>query len=168
MAALSLERVKAASLAIELQVAALVNSPKLVGFIDLLLPHIQNITSLFVGTFYTIGELTKALPNFPNSMPNLRSLTLRGGGIPDWSQRTDPPRLFCSSYVKGPFATQLPPIPFDPQPQKFSLVDYHFNLHLDALLDFLEQNRSLENARLWIGFVKPSLRHSQRQTPIEN
>lgn len=43
-----------------------------------------------------------------------------------------------------------------------------FNLHLDALLDFLEGNGSLERALLQIEFSRPSLRNSLRSFPIEN
>ena len=43
-----------------------------------------------------------------------------------------------------------------------------FPLHLDTLLDFLEENRSLESVTLDIRFEKGSLRNSQRQAAIEN
>jgi len=170
LAALSLERAKAAPLTIELKVDALTNDPKLVGFVDLLLLHIQNTTSLSVGALNSIEELAQALPNFPKSMPNLRSLTLRGGRKLDES-RIDPLDFSAAHTLKD---LSLQNVPLYPSLLNLTtltelyLGDYYFKLHLDVLLDFLEQNHSLEVVILWIRFVQPSLRDSQRQTPIEN
>jgi hypothetical protein len=43
-----------------------------------------------------------------------------------------------------------------------------FPLHLDTLLDFLEENHLLESATLKISWEEPSLRSSRRRTPIKN
>ena len=48
------------------------------------------------------------------------------------------------------------------------LRDHDFYLHLDALLDFLEENHSLQRVTLWVSFVEPSLHISQRRSPIRN
>lgn len=59
LAALSLERAKAAPLIVRLNPSKLETDP---GFLDLLLPHIQNTISLFVADFLAIDELVRALP----------------------------------------------------------------------------------------------------------
>ena len=51
---------------------------------------------------------------------------------------------------------------------ELSLVYRCLDLHVDTLLEFLEENHSLERANLEIEFSEPSLRHSRRQDPIEN
>jgi len=71
LAALSLERAKAASLEVHLNVDR--DDP---GFFDLLAPYVQNINTLRVTSPATIEKLRRALPNFPRSTPNLRSLSL--------------------------------------------------------------------------------------------
>jgi len=103
-------------------------------------------------------------PNFPNSMPNLRSLTLamRGGC---WDSSFDP--------FESPAHTleylSLVDIPLSPSLLELRTLTaltlhlYQFNLPLDTLLTFLEENRSLRSADLWIDFIEPSLRISQRQ-----
>lgn len=48
------------------------------------------------------------------------------------------------------------------------LCHYQFNLHLDTLLDFLEENHSLEHADQRIHFTQPSLRDPRRRTTIKN
>ena len=51
---------------------------------------------------------------------------------------------------------------------ELALKTHDFPLHSDTLLDFLEENRSLESVTLDIRIEKGSLRSSQRQAPIEN
>jgi len=159
---LSLERAKAAPLTIYLSMSGDT------GFLDLLLPHHQNIRSLSFAKPVPVEKLTRALPNFFKSMPSLRSLTLEAGS---WSQHIDPLDFSAAHALKE---LSLHSIPLYPSIlnlrtlTKFSLVDYYFNLHLDILLGFLEQNHSLQSATLCIGFMQPPLRRSQRQTPIEN
>ena len=163
LTALSLERAKAAPLTICLD---LNEDP---GFLDLLLPHHQSIRSLWV-TPTTFEELTRALPNLSKSMPNLRSLRLGGSGQDDWAQAIDP--FDFSAHTLGELS--LYNIPLYPSflslrsLTKLNLVNFHFNLHLDTLLDFLEENHSLESVKLEIWFAEPSLHHSRRQDPIGN
>ena len=167
MAASSLERAKAAPLAIYLNMNTLKRDPE---FLDLLLPHTQNITSLCCIDFLTIEELTQALPNFPKSTPNLQSLDLIKSGHTDWTQTIDPFDFSAHALRK----LSLSDIPLYPSflslrsLTKLSLLDYGFNLHLDTLLNFLEENHSLESATLTIGFAEPSLCRSSRQTPVGN
>ena len=161
---MSLERAKAAPLTVYLKMK--MNGDP--GFLDLLLPYYQNIRSLSVVRPVPVEQLTRALPNFFKSMPSLRSLTLEAG---DWGQHIDPLDFSAAHTLKE---LSLHSVPLYPSIlnfrtlTKFSLVDYHFDLHLDVLLGFLEQNQSLESATLCIGFGQPSLHNSQRQTPIEN
>jgi len=140
-------------------------------FLDLLLPHHQNIGSLSVVRPTTIEEVTRALPKFSKSMPNLRSLTLWAPGEANWSQHIDPLDFSAAHTLKDLTLHKIPLYPSILSLRtltKFTLADSHFGFHVDTLLDFLEQNYLLESVTLCIRFVEPSLRHSQRQTPIWN
>ena len=167
LAALSLERAKAAPLTIHLNVDKLNRDP---GFLDLLLPHAQNIIFLSVTSFLTIEELTKTLPSLLESIPNLQSLTLAKSRRADWAQVIDP--FDFSAHTLRDLSLHNIPLYHSflslRSLSKLRLVDYHFNLHLDTLLNFLEENHSLESVDLMIGFVEPPLRRSQRRNPIGN
>jgi len=164
---LSLERAKAAPLTIHLNIRGLKRDP---GFLDLLLPHHQKTRSLSVIKPVTIDELTQTLPNFPRSMPNLRSLDLSQYGLADWTQTVDPFDFSAHTLTE----LSLSDIPLYPSflslrsLTELSLVYCRFDLHVDTLLEFLEENHSLERASLEIAFEEPSLRHSRRQDPIGN
>jgi len=167
LAVSSLQRAKAAPLTIHLNLDKLKKDP---GFLDFLLPHVQHTTSLSVFSFFTAEELAKALPDFPRSMPNLRSLKLGKSGQADWSLLVGP-FDFSVHTLK---VLSLDNIPLFPSIfglktlTELSLRHHDFNLHLDTLLDFLEENRSLESATLEVSFADASLRHSQRRAPIGN
>ena len=166
LAAVSLERAKPAPLEITLS-TPLAREGR--WFSDLLTSHIQNTEILRVHYLSAI-ELKDILPNFPQSMPNLRSLALVARQGPGWDQFIDPFETFPPSmrYLK------LVDIPLHPSLLKhrtlteLDLRDRQFNLHLDTLLDFLEENRSLKSAILILTFKEPSLRSSRRRTPIRN
>jgi hypothetical protein len=166
LAAVSLERAKPAPLEITLS-TPLAREGR--WFSDLLKPHLQNTEILKVHYLSAI-ELKDILPNFPQSMPNLRSLALVARQGPGWDQFIDPFETFPPSmrYLK------LVDIPLYPSLLKhrtlteLDLRDRQFNLHLDTLLDFLEENRSLKSAILILTFKEPSLRSSRRRTPIRN
>ena len=168
LAALSLERSKAAPLTIRLHLNKL-EWTKHPRFHKLLLSHIQDIMSLSVFGSYTVGELTRALPNFPKSMPNLRSLTLLNNGLPGSTQPIIDPFDFSVHALRSLSLRDIPLYPSFLSIRtltEFTLFDYNFNLHLDVLLNFLEENHSLESANLKVEFVKPSLCHSHHQIPI--
>lgn len=167
LAALSLARAKAAPLTFRLNLQILKSDP---GFLDLLLPRTQNTTSLSVIGFSTVEELTQALPNFPRSMPNLRSLTLGRSRKVERSPVNDP-FDFSAHTLRDLSLENIPLFPsiLDLKTlTRLSPLDHNFNLHLDTLLSFLEENHSLESADLEITFAEASLRHSQRKTPIGN
>ena len=103
--------------------------------------------------------------------PNLRSLSLSGWsaekrilGAEDWTKDPCDGLTIASSLEE----LNLSDIPLYPLFRSLSgltelrIRDLQFNLELDALLDFLEQNDSLESAHLTIQFNMPSLRESQR------
>ena len=169
LAALSLERAKAAPLTINLDLYKL-ELTKHPQFRKLLLSNIQDTRSLSVFGFYTIGELTRGLPRIPKSMPNLRSLTLLNNGLSEWTRPIDP-FDFSAHTLRGLSLRNIPLYPSLLSIRtltELTLVDRNFNLHLDILLGFLEENHSLESVDLEIGFAKPSLLHSRHQTPIGN
>ena len=164
---LSLERAKAAPLTINLDMYKL-EPTKNPQFHELLLSHIHSTIFLSANTPST-SELVRIFPDFPKSMPNLQSLSLGSNGQADWTQSD--PFDFSAHTLKS---LALRSIPFYPSLlsirtlTKLTLIDYCFDLDLDVLLNFLEESYSLESANLSIGFLKPSLRQSQRQKPIGN
>ena len=161
---LSLQRAKLAPLQIHLDMAQIMENP---GFSVLITPHIQNSETLEIDSISTVDELKQVFPNFPQSVPNLRSLSLTGYG--GWDGSADP---FGSLL---PTLTQLSLIEISLYPSLLRLrtlthltLCYNlFDLHLDTLLDFLEENRSLEHATLDIRFAEPSLRSSRRRAAIK-
>ena len=159
---LSLERCKATPIKLWLDMRQVRRYP---GLSDPIIPYIQNTETLHLYHISTPDELIRTLPNFPQSMPNLRSLSLSGQ---DQSITLFPP-------LNLPLA-QLSLMNFPLYPTCMSLstltdLTFHhlqFNLQLDTLLDFLEKNPLLERASLYIRFTDPSLRGSRRQAAIEN
>lgn len=166
LAALSLERAKAARLDVTLNLPQL--TPGIGAFS--LTTHTQNIDTLTVYNIPSAQELIEALPNFPRSTPNLRSLTLhRAYANARWESadpfESIPPTLKCLSLFNIPLYPSLSNLR--------ALTDitlrYHrFDLYLDTLLAFLENNRSLKNATLDIRFTEPAFRISRRRTVVIN
>ena len=169
LAALSLERAKTAPLTIRLNMDKL-EMTKHPRFRKILLSHIQYTRSLSLSGFYTTKELTRALPNFPKSMPNLQSMTLMNDGPAEQTQPIDPFN-FPSRTLR---VLSLHNIPLYPSflgagtLTRLTVVDRYFNIHLDTLLEFLGKSSSLESATLDIEFAKPSPPRSRSQLPIRN
>jgi len=138
------------------------------GSFGLIIPYIQNIDSISV---HRIEELTDALPNFPHSTPNLRSLALLSTYPSAILDRTaDPFKSFphtlkCLSLFNIPLYPSLHNLR---TLTDLTLRYLRFDGHVDTLLTFLEQNCSLERATLDIQFARPSLRHSQHQAAVKN
>ena len=165
---LSLERCQAAPLEMRLTMWHVEQNPT---FTALITPYMQNTETLRVDYITTIGELVQALPNFPQSMPNLRSLSLFTDGarvrhLEDVS--ADPlgqPSLTLTHL-------SLTSIPLYPSFRRLttltnlSISNHRFYLHIDALLDFLEANRALERASLDVALS--AFRDSRRQVGIVN
>jgi hypothetical protein len=162
---LSLERCKTAPMELQLDMR---RARKFPGLPDLIVPYIQNIETLRLHNISTPDELTWAFQNFPQSMPNVRLLSICGHANLD--QSIDPFRLSALPL------THLLLMEFPLYPTLLSLSTltdltlsyYHINLHLDTLLDFLERNRSLERAVMHIRFARSSLKSSRRQVAIGN
>ena len=166
LAALSLERSKAAPLQIDLNLRT-----KDRGFIPLLLPRIQNVGSLNIHGFSSIEELIRVLPNVPRLTPNLQSLTLRGTALTraERNRPTDPfvPLTDTLRYLS---LNQFPLCPSFLRLRSLTeldILDYRFNVRLDTFLSFLKENPSLETATLGIGFAESSLRSSQPDVVVE-
>ena len=168
LAALSLARAKAARLNVSIDICQFRADPTSFG---LLTPYLQNIDTLCARDLPSIEELTRALPGFPQSTPNLRSLTLLCTySSAKWDPSIDPfesltPTLKCLSLFKVPLYPSLLNLK---TLTDLTLRSHCFEFHLDTLLDFLEQNRSLESAVLDIRFMGPALRYSRRRAPIKN
>ena len=154
LTALSLMRSKAAPLQLSLRTAAIRRRGP--GFCDLIRPYIQNIETLLFDDLGQIEDLTRTLPNFPRSTPNLRSLELRymqyNCWDPTWDLLTDPFELFPDTLR----SLSLDHIPLYPSFLRLkTLTELSLDLNtvhppLDTLLDFLEENRSLQSVDLTI------------------
>ena len=164
LAALSLERAKAAVLEIHLDMWIMRGDPQ---FLNFLTSHFQNTETLWVTGLTAVQDLS-LLSRYP--MINLQSLSLSDYQVTTWDRSIDPFEL--SAYALR--YLQLTRVPLYPSFLKIKtltgleLCDYECNLHLDTLLDFLEENRSLTSAGLDIWFAEPSLRSSRRRAPIGN
>ena len=167
---LSLERCQAAPLELGLTMSEVAKNPR---FTALITPYMQNTKTLNICLFSTIGELAQALPGFPQSMPNLRSLSL---GPPlvyegiDQDASADP----FGQYPIALTHLSLVFLPLYPFLRRLTtlinltLRNYRFDLHIDTFLDFLEANRALEHATLDVRFTRPAFRDSQRRVGIVN
>ena len=87
MAALSLERAKAAPLVIWLSMNSVMQNPRIP---EIITPHFQNVATLAAPFIPAFREFTERFPSFPRSMPNLRSLTLGVDDKEDWDLSIDP------------------------------------------------------------------------------
>ena len=166
LAILSLERSKAAPLQLFLDIGTLRRDPEL-G--DLILSHIQNTETLMFGDFPTIEDLTQTLPNFPQSMPNLRSLTLeRSRDDPEWDSSTDPFELFPHT-LRSLWLMDIPLYPSFLKLRTLTKLFLQYNevrVSLDAVLDVFEENRSLESVNLGIESNESPICTPQRRVAI--
>ena len=168
LAGLSLERAVTVPLDVHLDMRRFREDDRVV---DLLGPKAQNAKSLAIlGPPRGAGDVATAFPDFPQSMPNLRSLEILGCMGSSWDRFVDP---FGSSAcsLRSLALISIPLYPSFLNLRTLTtliLVDYDFHLHLDTLLDFLEENRSLQSATLKVSFAELSLRSSQRRSPIRN
>ena len=162
LAVASLERAKAAPLKIHLDLGRIQDHQ----FLDLLVPHFQNTETLWVTGVLTVEDLSFS----KHPMTNLRSLMLLNHGVGDWVRSADPfeSSAYTLQYLK------LLTVPFYPSFLSLrtltglNLDDNRPSPHLDTLLDFLEENRSLTSAKIRIRFKEPSLRSSRHRVPIGN
>ena len=165
LARLSLERCKAAPLQLWLDVDSVGVPPE---FFDLIAPYIHNAHSLNVGSGSTPEELAQTLQNILPSTPNLRSLTLAGGG-----PRLDFPSDPCSHLTSSLTYLYLWSTPLYPSLLRLRTLTHltlfcRLDFHLNTFLDFLEKNLSLERAILGLRFSQPSLQDSRGRAPMKN
>ena len=167
LVALSLERAKASRLRISIDMCPTLRADP--GSIGLITPYLQNVNALRVRDLRGTEELTRILPNFPQSTPNLRSLTLHCV-YPKWDPTTDPfESLAHTLEYLSLFDIPLYPSLLNLRALTDLTLRYHmFNGHVDIILTFLEQNRSLERVTLDIWFAERSIQHSHRQAAIKN
>ena len=164
IAALSLERAKAAPLEIYLDMDRRRQDPE---FLDPFIPHFRNAETMRITSLSTIEDLSFVSQH---TMANLRSLALLDRGHLNWDRSIDPfePLTYTLRYL------ELFAIPLYPSFLNLTtltgldLRDFRCSIHLDTFLDFLERNHSLTSARLHIWFIEPFLRSSRRRAPIQN
>ena len=157
LAKLSLKRSGAAPLELSLDISQVKRNS---GFSALLVPYVRNIESLSINFVSSTNELAQMLRNFPQSTPNLRSLSLFG--CPDRGRSADPSGLLTTTLTH----LSLTDTPLYPEFLRLraltdlTLRNHRFDLHRNTLLEFLEENRSLERATLEIKFTHLHLRAS--------
>ena len=133
-------------------------------------PYIQNIGTLSFIDLITIEALRQALPGFPQSTPNLRSLKLRQARRAVLGRSIDPFELLTPTLGH----LELFGVPLYPSIlhlrslTAFAYACVGLDLHLDTLLDFLEENHSLNRVDLGIVFVGRPLHRPRRRTPTKN
>ena len=162
LAELSLERSKASPLEVSLQMDAFLEQP---GFPDLLIPHLENIETLRISGLTSVDGITKALPDFPRSTPNLRSLE-----IPFWGQDPDPSVDPFQPFPHTLTDLTLHNISLYPSLlgirtlAQFKCSDWQLRLPLDATFIILEQNPALESVTLMDYFpeFEPPSHYPQR------
>ena len=169
LAALSLERSRAAPLYLQLDMSFLRPESE---FRNLLTPHIQRTRTLRVEETATIKDLTNVLPNFPQSMPKLQSLDLAHtyDVVPVWDSLAAPLGSFPNTLA----SLDLHDIPLYPSflelrtLKELGLHYYRISPALDSILNFVEDNRSLESVALTINSTNFPSNSSQRQVEIMN
>ena len=168
LAALSLERSRAAPLEVSLFMDEVREQP---GFAGLLIPYLENVKILRISELTTVEEIAQTLPNFPLSTPNLQSLELSLSDEGDeWDPSVDPFGLFPPTLSD----LSLHDIPLYPSfidirtLTQFTFHNQRFSLPLDTLSTVLEENQVLESVNLMNHFpeISPPLHLSQRRAAI--
>jgi hypothetical protein len=167
LAALSIQRAKRVPLKLSLNMCWVSGSR---WFTDLINSHIQNADALCFSEFNTILELIQTLPSFTQSMPNLRSLTLDGRKNGHQKSTVDPfePLAPTLRYLKLVHVPLYPSFLRLGALTELVLHRCRPSPHLDTLLDFLENNRSLKSVVLIIGWTRASLYGPQLRGAIVN
>ena len=168
LAELSLERSRAAPLEVSLFMDEVREKN---GFAGLLIPHLRNVEILRISELTTIEEITKTLPNFPHSTPNLRSLELSlSDEGENWDPSVDPFGLFPHTLSD----LSLHDIPLYPSfldmrtLTQFTFTNQKFSLPFHTLSTVLEGNLALESVTLMNHFpdIEPPLQHPQGRAAI--
>ena len=165
---LSLGRCQAASLELWLSMRQVRENPRFTATIT---PYMENTETLHILCIVTTRELAQALPDFPQSMPKLRTLSLS----PDVAR--DDQDMSVDPFGQSPLALtclSLTSLPLYPSLRRLTtlttltLRNHQFDLHLDILLNFLEANHMLEHASLDFRLTRPIFRYSRRRVGIVN
>ena len=165
LAKLSLERRGLAPLKLWLDMRQVGGNP---AFFVLFVPYIKSAGSLSINFISSAGDLIQTLRKFPQPTPNLRSLSFSG-----YTGEADPSRSLVPNPTRRLTHLSLIGIPLYPSflhlktLTDLTLRNDQFILHVDTLLGFLEENRSLERATLEIRFKRFSLRVSQLRRVVD-
>ena len=164
LAALCLERSKAALLELDLDVYFVAQDLRIR---DLIGPYIQNTGLLGFVKLTTTEDFTQTLPNFPQSMPSLRSLEIIHSDddeLSHWDPSIDPFGPFSNTLRSlSLYDILLYPSSFLKLRTLTKLTLYYYKIHtpLDALLDILEGNPLLKSVDLTIDFEELPVHISQ-------
>ena len=166
LAVSSLKRAKEARLEVHLDMDSIFP-----GFLDIIAPYLGNIKALRFSQLTAIEDLTRTLPNFPQSMPNLRSLELvDSGDRPNWDPSLDPFEPF-SDTLREISLYDIPLYPSFLKPRTLTELTLEYGktpLPLGALLDYLEESHSLKRVDISIYFMDTTLPIPQRRATITN
>ena len=141
--ALSLERPKGVPLELHLQVGEVERIP---GLSDLIVSCTRDTKALRVDCISSVKEPTQELPNFPQLMPNLRSLQLSKDTTSERDQSIDPFGSFTPTlgYLKlVSFSLYPSPLRLRALAGSWLSIVAGSISTWTTLLDFLEENRSL-------------------------
>jgi len=140
------------------------------GFSAMITPHTQNIGTLRIDCI-SIEELAQTFPDFPRSMPNLRSFSFSPSLRLNHDLSTDPFEAFTPALTH----LSLEFLPLYPSLLCLRMLTDltirngpFFDIHLDTFLDFLEGNRALERANLDIRLKLPFLQNLRGRDPFTN
>ena len=105
-------------------------------------------------------------------MPNLQSLTLSGceRDADQYNHAIDPLDFSTHTMLRKLSCYDLPLFPSILGLSALTELNYRdlrIRLHIDTILEFLENNRSLERANFAVNFEEYSLCRSRRQTPVK-
>ncbi|KAF9784596.1 hypothetical protein BJ322DRAFT_853518 [Thelephora terrestris] len=168
LAALSLERSASSPLEVSLFMDEVKERP---GVTDLLIPYLRSVETLRISELTTTEEIARTLPNFPHSMPNLRSLELSLSDEGDnWDPSFDPFGLFPHTLSD----LSLHDVPLYPSflniraLTQFTFFNQKSTLPMDTLLTFLEENRALESVTIMYHFpeIESPPRRPQHRTVV--
>ena len=149
LAEFSLKCAKSVSLEISVDMMLVRKNP---GFSDVIRPHVRNTKSIHFAMIGKIKDLTQAIPNFPQSMPNLQSLAVDAHYI--HRSQVDPFESLAPTlrYLELNHTRLYPSLLRLRALKEVVIRIFSFSLHFDTFLDFLEQNHSLESVTLEVIF----------------
>ena len=143
--------------------------PKTDGFfLNLIQPHIGEITKMYITNLSKFEDLTTIFPHFFNEMDKLNTLDISLSKYGTWSPPSENPFGEFPDALKSLFLGNIPLHSFSNLKilTKFSFSNTEYSVPLDALFTFLRENPLLEHVKLIIVLKGHIPRCLQDQAPI--